>query len=67
MLGHAIIGFAAVALVSTALMPDEALARGGGGHAALCRPFSSTRTDRHGVFCLGLDEFALIAAGILVG
>jgi hypothetical protein len=32
MLRHAIIGFAAVALVSTALMPDEALARGGGGH-----------------------------------
>jgi hypothetical protein len=32
MLRHTIIGFAAVALVSTALMPDEALARGGGGH-----------------------------------
>jgi hypothetical protein len=32
MLRHAIIGFAAAALVSTALMPDEALARGGAGH-----------------------------------
>jgi hypothetical protein len=31
-LRHAIIGFAAVAVVSTALIPDEALARGGGGH-----------------------------------
>jgi hypothetical protein len=32
MLRHAIIGFAAAALVSTALIPGEALARGGGGH-----------------------------------
>jgi hypothetical protein len=35
MLRHAIIGFAAVALVSTALMPDEALARGAGGHGGI--------------------------------
>jgi hypothetical protein len=32
MLRHAIIGFVAGALMSTALMPDDALARGGGGH-----------------------------------
>jgi hypothetical protein len=32
MLRHAVIGFAAAALVSTALIPGEALARGGGGH-----------------------------------
>jgi hypothetical protein len=31
MLRHAIIGFAAAALVSTTFIPDEALARGGGG------------------------------------
>jgi hypothetical protein len=39
MLRHAIIGFAAVALVSTGLMPDVALARGrggpGGGHGGI--------------------------------
>jgi hypothetical protein len=35
MLRHPIIGFAAVAFVSTALMPDGAVARGGGGHGGI--------------------------------
>jgi hypothetical protein len=49
MLRYAIIGFAAAALVSTTLVPDQALARGGGGfrggalHGAGYRPIAAAR------------------------
>jgi hypothetical protein len=33
----------------------------------LVEPFRRTGIARHGVFCRGLDEIALIADGILVG